>query len=166
MSILQKKMQLNSKSFSAQFICGYVSLKVDVCWIREPTSCFNSRPLAFRYPRYRRLPRPDLSAGNGCLPSEGGIQHQHDDHESVQNNAGGRAASLQGHATPGCAVHEPRHCQGFHHWGEDSNVFNERTVLKGCNANHTDEEYWHNALFKEVFLPSSPVFLTLSVSTS
>lgn len=31
LSIFQKKMQFNSKGFSTQFICGYVSSKVDLC---------------------------------------------------------------------------------------------------------------------------------------
>lgn len=75
-----------------------------------------------RYPRYRGFPGPDFSTGNGCVPPEGGIQYQHDDHKFVQDNASGGAASLQRYAAQGCIVHEPGYCQGLYHWGKQTRV--------------------------------------------
>lgn len=76
----------------------------------------------FRYPRYWGFPGPDFSTGNGCVPPEGGVQYQHDDHKFVQDNASGGAASLQRYAPQGCTVHEPSYCQGLYHWGKQPGV--------------------------------------------
>lgn len=83
----------------------------------ESQTCSSSR-----YPRYRGFPGPDFSTGNGRVPPEGGIQHQHDDHKFVQDNANGGAASLQRYATQGSTVHEPGYCQGLHHRGKRTGV--------------------------------------------
>lgn len=83
-----------------------------------------------RYPWYRRLPGPDFSTGNGCVPPEGGVQYQHDDHKFVQDNASGGVASLQRYATQSCAVHEPGHCQGLYHWGKEAGVLGPSLPLK------------------------------------
>lgn len=70
-----------------------------------------------RYSRDTELPRPDLSAGNGRVSPEGGIQYQQDDYRNVPHHEGGRASSLQRHAAACCAVHESRHRQSFYHRG-------------------------------------------------
>lgn len=65
LSILQKKMQLNSKSFSAQFICGYTSLKVDVCWCM-----LNSRVLFYLVSSCLQISAVSKTSSTGPLSRE------------------------------------------------------------------------------------------------
>ncbi|KAG5841447.1 hypothetical protein ANANG_G00199600, partial [Anguilla anguilla] len=70
-----------------------------------------------RHPGDPGLPGQDVPAGHGRGPAEGGVQHQHDDHQHVPHHARGGAAPLPGYATPRGAVHESHHRQGLHHRG-------------------------------------------------
>ncbi|KAF5888993.1 Uncharacterized protein DAT39_021306, partial [Clarias magur] len=67
------------------------------------------------YPWDPRFSGQVIPAGNGRFPTEGGVEHQHDDHWDVPHHEDGRVAPLQGHSAPSRSLHESCKCQGLYY---------------------------------------------------